>query len=69
MMSANPHRSHLHLKAVGKRHMRESGIGLRPNVNLRARARRELFVSGNKVGMQMSLEYVPNCKTLLVGRL
>ena len=49
--------------------MREFGIGLRPNVNLRARARRELFVSGNKVGMQMSLEYVPDFKTLLVGRL
>jgi len=49
--------------------MREPGVGLCPDVDLRARPRGELFVAGNKIGVQMSFEYVPDFKILLVGRL
>src|SRR5258708_6432482 len=49
--------------------MRKLGIGPCSDINLRARPRRKLFVSGNKIGVQMSLEYVPDFKILLAGRL
>ncbi len=49
--------------------MLEFGVGLRSDVDLRARARRQFFVSGNKVGVQMSFENVPDLKILLVSRL
>jgi len=66
---ANPHRSHLHFKAVGQTHMREFRVGLRSYIDLRARARCQLFVPGNKVGVQMSFEDVSDSKILLFGRL
>jgi len=49
--------------------MREFGIGTHSDIDFRARARRQLFVSGNKVGVQMSFEYVPDLKVLLLRRL
>jgi hypothetical protein len=49
--------------------MREFGVGPRSDVDFRARARRQFFVSGNKVGVQMSFEYVPDLKILLSAAL
>ena len=49
--------------------MREFRVGLRSYIDLRARARCQLFVPGNKVGVQMSFEDVSDSKILLFGRL
>src|SRR5260221_14227247 len=49
--------------------MREFRIGPCSDINLRASTRRKLFVSGNKIGVQMSFEDVPDFKILLASRL
>ncbi len=49
--------------------MRELGLGLRSDINFRASARRQFFVSGNKVGVQMGFEYVADLEILLLGGL
>jgi hypothetical protein len=66
--SVNPDRSHLDFKVIPERRMRESGMSLGANVDLRAGAGGEFLVSGDKVGVEVTLENVADLEALLIGR-
>jgi hypothetical protein len=66
--SVNPDRSHLDFKVILKRRMRKACMSLGANVDLRAGPGGEFFVSGDKVGVEVSLENVADLEALLFGR-
>src|SRR5580692_9852904 len=65
--SCDAHFSNLHMETVLDSNVREGRLGLRSDVNASAGSRRQLSVSGDKVGMQVSFEDVANGDMILLS--
>ena len=62
--SCDAHLPNLQMETVLDRHVREGRLGLRSDVDAGAGSCRQLSVSGDEVGMQVSFEDVANGNTI-----